>query len=316
MNSLASRRIPFFFAVDAWARRWTVLEFLEARNAGLLWNLDGRGPLSPPRKPPANFHFTPQIVPENVYLQGFRRIRRAQEDGESWLANLTYPAQLETNLDLDTLARCASAPFRLLDPDHLAIFSPERFISITADGFVSSFPMKGTIDASLPNAAETILSDAKESAEHITIVDLIRNDLGRICRRVDVPRFRFITQAGPPERRLLQVSSEVRGTLPEDWRGRLGSLLGELLPAGSVTGAPKVRTCEVIQEAEGYDRGWYTGVFGIFDGSTLDSAVAIRFVEKTSEGHLVYKSGGGITINSLGESEYEELKAKIYAPFG
>lgn len=88
-----------------------------------------------------------------------------------------------------------------------------------------------------------------------------------------------------------------------------------MLPAGSVTGAPKRETIKIIEEVEQYDRGWYTGVFGIFDGKQLDSAVMIRFIERDSEG-LIYKSGGGITFMSDPAKEYEELIAKVYVPVG
>ena len=93
----------------------------------------------------------------------------------------------------------------------------------------------------------------------------------------------------------------------------LGEILFKLLPAGSITGAPKKKTMEIIAEAEGYDRGFYTGVMGYFDGKQLDSAVMIRFLEQTQQG-LLFKSGGGITSQSVAENEYEELKQKIYVP--
>ena len=175
--------------------------------------------------------------------------------------------------------------------------------------------MKGTIDAAEPEAAATILADDKEAAEHATIVDLIRNDIGRVARRVAVPRFRFITPVDSARGRLLQVSSEITGELGERWRAQAGAVLQRLLPAGSVTGAPKRRTVEIIRQAEIDDRGWYAGVFGYFDGRALDSAVSIRFVEQSDSGSLTYRSGGGITINSNMDKEYAELQAKIYVPF-
>ena len=88
-----------------------------------------------------------------------------------------------------------------------------------------------------------------------------------------------------------------------------------MLPAGSVTGAPKKQTVAIIRESENYERGWYTGVFGVFDGKSLDSAVMIRYIEKDS-GKFCYKSGGGITYMSDPEKEYEELISKIYVPVG
>ena len=109
------------------------------------------------------------------------------------------------------------------------------------------------------------------------------------------------------------MSSEIRGRLPEHYREELGTLFFKLLPAGSITGAPKQKTVEIIREAETYERGFYTGVMGYFDGQNLDSAVMIRFLEQTDDG-LVYKSGGGITFRSDARSEYEEMVKKIYVP--
>ncbi len=318
MDRLAAAGIPFIFIVDAWAEHWVVLDLPTAASAGILWNIEGRGTLKEAQLPEGDFRFNSSVVSLETYRRGFDIVHKAQFNGDSWLANLTFPTVLDTDLSLELLAGCARAPFRLLAEDHLAVFSPERFISISDGGQISSFPMKGTIDAALPDAAQRMLADEKEAAEHVTIVDLIRNDLGMVARQISVPRYRFITEVKAKGRHLLQLSSQVSGELGPDWQNRAGTILKRLLPAGSVTGAPKKRTAEVIKEAEGYNRGWYTGVFGIFDGSSLDSGVMIRFVEKSDEGDgaLIYKSGGGITIYSDMESEYAELKAKIYAPAG
>jgi para-aminobenzoate synthetase component 1 len=85
------------------------------------------------------------------------------------------------------------------------------------------------------------------------------------------------------------------------------------LPAGSITGAPKAKTVEIIKQTENYTRGFYTGIFGYFDGVNLDSAVMIRFIENEN-GRLFFKSGGGITSMSEVQKEYEELIQKIYVP--
>jgi para-aminobenzoate synthetase component 1 len=94
----------------------------------------------------------------------------------------------------------------------------------------------------------------------------------------------------------------------------LGDIIATLLPAGSISGAPKRKTVEIIHEAEQGPRGFYSGVCGIFDGSNLDSAVMIRFIGKEN-GKFVYRSGGGITINSIARKEYQELIDKVYVPF-
>ncbi len=145
------------------------------------------------------------------------------------------------------------------------------------------------------------------------IVDLMRNDLGMVGSDVKVRRFRYIDKIRAGDKELLQVSSEITAKLPKDWRANLGSILNRLLPAGSVTGTPKKSTVDIIDRVENYDRGFYTGIFGIFTGDALYSAVMIRFIEEESR-KLFYKSGGGITIDSSLESEYQELIDKIYIP--
>ena len=112
-----------------------------------------------------------------------------------------------------------------------------------------------------------ILNDRKEMAEHNTIVDLIRNDLSLFADRVEVDRYRFIDEIKTNSGVLLQVSSEIKGSLRTDYESHIGDIITGMLPAGSVTGAPKKQTVEIIKESEKYDRGWYSGIFGVFDGS-------------------------------------------------
>ena len=173
--------------------------------------------------------------------------------------------------------------------------------------------MKGTIDANLPNAKKRLLENEKELAEHYTIVDLIRNDLSIVAKNVKVKKFQYIEHIKTHRKDLLQMSSEISGELDENWQHRMGEILMTMLPAGSISGAPKKKTLEIIKEAELYDRGYYTGIFGIFDGQNIDSGVMIRYIEKTNEG-FIYKSGGGITAKSNWEEEYQELIDKIYIP--
>ena len=173
--------------------------------------------------------------------------------------------------------------------------------------------MKGTIDATLPNAVEMILSDPKEQAEHATIVDLLRNDLGSVATDIEVRRYRYIDRIATAQGAILQVSSEVVGQLPSTWPSQLGDMLSALLPAGSICGAPKASTVKLIAEAEQISRGYYTGICGYFDGQTLDCGVMIRFIELT-DGQYYFRSGGGITVNSDCRKEYEEVIQKVYLP--
>jgi len=110
------------------------------------------------------------------------------------------------------------------------------------------------------------------------------------------------------------MSSQISGKVLPQFKNKIGSILRELLPAGSITGAPKQSTCDLIEEIEGYKRGFYTGIMGTFDGKNLDSAVMIRFIEQRGN-QLFFKSGGGITVFSEVEKEYQELIDKIYLPF-
>ena len=205
------------------------------------------------------------------------------------------------------------APFKLWVDEKFTFYSPEKFVTINGD-IIRSYPMKGTIDALVNNAEQIILNDEKEMAEHYTIVDLIRNDLSLVAKNVRVERFRYFDRINTNRKSLLQVSSEIAGDLEPDWNNNLGNIFASLLPAGSITGAPRKKTMEIIEDAEVDARGYYTGIAGIFDGKNLDSAVMIRFVEYRN-GQLFYHSGGGITINSDCEQEYQEMIEKVYVPF-
>jgi para-aminobenzoate synthetase component 1 len=200
----------------------------------------------------------------------------------------------------------------LLVKDKFVVFSPERFVRISP-GKIETRPMKGTIDARLPNAEKQLVDNEKELFEHNTIVDLLRNDLNIVATNVRVENFRYVDKISTNFGEILQVSSKITGELELDYKNRLGEIISSLLPAGSVTGAPKEKTIQIINETENYKRGFYTGVFGYFDGINTDVAVAIRFIENENS-QLYYKSGGGITALSKVEEEYDEMIKKIYVP--
>lgn len=259
------------------------------------------------------FSFRKKAVDYSVYKNSFSIVQDALHRGDSFLTNLTFETPVETDLDLHDIFKRSSAPYKLLIENRFVVFSPEVFVKITGNE-IASFPMKGTIDASVAEAERIILNDAKETAEHATIVDLIRNDLSMVATNVHVNRYRYIDRICTNTGELLQVSSEIRGRLQNDWQNRVGDILFTLLPAGSICGAPKPRTLEIIAQAEKHERGYYTGVFGIFDGKSVDSAVMIRFIEQKND-TFVFKSGGGITAKSKVFDEYQELINKVYVPF-
>jgi para-aminobenzoate synthetase component 1 len=320
MNSLGRRGKPFLFILDFDLREPMVHSLEDFPADGPLYDIRGvRNYSTAPRDAAASeakriVGFSKNPVGYAEYRRSFDLVRDHFLNGNTFLTNLTFPTEISINLSLEEIFRLSRARYKLLVPGRFTVFSPESFVTID-DGIISSFPMKGTIDASVPGAQEKILADPKETAEHITIVDLIRNDIGIIADRVRVKRFRYIDYVKTNQKDLLQVSSEITGILPEDYLERLGDIVFAMLPAGSVTGAPKKRTVEIIKEAETYERGFYTGVFGLFDGHRLDSAVMIRFIERT-DGGLYFKSGGGLTVYSDPESEYREYVDKVYVPIG
>ena len=109
------------------------------------------------------------------------------------------------------------------------------------------------------------------------------------------------------------MSSEISGVLPSDYNKNLGTIIFSMLPAGSISGAPKNKTIEIITNNEDGRRGYYTGVCGVYDGINLDSFVVIRFIEKENDS-LYYRSGGGITFLSVLDKEYQEMIDKVYIP--
>ena len=246
------------------------------------------------------------------YKKGFDKIKEQIKKGNTYLFNLTYPTDITLNYSLDAIFRGSDAKFKILFKDTFLSFSPERFIKIT-NNTIQTHPMKGTIDASIKDAEQIILSNEKEMAEHTMVVDLLRNDLSQIATHVRVKKFRYVEKIQAGKKDLLQVSSHIEGKLEENWESNMGNILDTLLPAGSITGAPKKMTTELIHSIEEEPRGFYTGIFGVYQNGTLDSGVLIRFIEKTKKGY-VYKSGGGITWDSDPESEYQELKDKVYVP--
>lgn len=312
MNEAGKSRTPFLFGIDFDGKEGFFIENPLQQDAVLF---DFCGVSNAPKQNSAILPFTFVVHPETkeTYQRRFNVVHKGLQRGDSFLTNLTVRTPIETDLSFQQIFAYSSAPYRLCIPDRFVCFSPECFVKII-DGRIVSFPMKGTIDASIPNAEQTILEDAKEKAEHHTIVDLIRNDLNRVAERVSVSRFRYIDEIHTNTHTLLQVSSEIEGFLPDNFAEGLGDLFSELLPAGSISGAPKQATLRLIHEAEQQSRGFYTGVAGYFDGNDLNSCVLIRFIEKEGDA-LFFRSGGGITINSNCSSEYLEVIQKVYVPF-
>ncbi len=192
--------------------------------------------------------------------------------------------------------------------------SPERFLSLSCDGAVETRPIKGTrprgADAAADRAAAVDLSAAaKDRAEHVMIVDLERNDLGRVCRPGSVEVASLMRVVSLPT--VHHLISTVRGHLRPEVG--LGALLAATFPGGSVTGAPKRRAMQIIDELEPAPRGAYTGATGWLGAAgDLDLAIAIRTAVLRA-GALELSVGGGIVVDSTPEAELAETEVKARA---
>lgn len=318
LNSLTGEGEPFLFVInyagsDAYIRKLSevvpdecLYDFEGITNAG------GQCCLASVRMP--KWEVTEMKMED--YKRSFDTVKSNILLGNSYLANLTCKVAVSCDLTFEEIFFRTKGKYKLLLKDgerrQFVCFSPETFVRIHG-GKIYSYPMKGTLDASIPNAEEVLMSDEKEAAEHATIVDLIRNDLSRVAEHVRVDRYRYIDVLHTNKGDILQSSSEISGTLPMDYQNHIGDILDAMLPAGSITGAPKDKTMEIICEAEGYDRGFYTGIMGIYNKDELNSAVMIRFLEQDETG-MYFKAGGGITSKSDCKKEYGEVLQKVYLP--
>ena len=321
MDDMGRRRNAFFFFCNWDATLWFVSrvprESLQGKRGkldeGIAFDFSGKKGEKPAEERAKAFLWEVQSPKRESYSRSFSVVKKGLMRGDSFLTNLTSASVVKTDMSLEEMFLQADAHYRILVPGRFVCFSPEIFVKIDDNGRISSFPMKGTTRAATPSALDILMSDEKEAAEHATIVDLIRNDLSSVAKGVRVDRYRYAEKIKSRFGDIWTTSSEISGTLPADWRSKIGSILRRMLPAGSVTGAPKASTVSIIRKAEHTDRGFYTGVCGLFDGQTLDSAVMIRFVSLEG-GKTLFRSGGGITAMSDEGSEYDEIVLKTNIP--
>lgn len=262
------------------------------------------------------------------YLEAVERIKECIRRGDTYQANLTQQlrAELPTGLTSENV-------FRKLRRDHPAPFaafikrpnstvisaSPERFFKVTDDRRISTSPIKGTRPRGETAAEDDalrkeLLSSEKDRAENVMIVDLLRNDIGRVCEFGSVRIEKLCDLEEHPT--LFHLVSTVTGELRKD--AAIPDILRAVFPCGSITGAPKIRTMQILEEIETADRGLSMGAIGIYlppswglGLGTWDLSVAIRTMV-VRDGEAVFNVGGGIVIDSDPEKEYEEslLKAR------
>ena len=329
LDELSEKKVPFFFMVDFLMNNILIFNEQALNSKEILVNFPKYTNVETeiPRIEQILWKSYPKSK-EN-YQKGFEIVQNHLKRGDSYLVNYTCETAIETNLSLEEIFYLSKAKYKVLLPEKFTFFSPETFVEVKNQK-IFTHPMKGTIDAAKPNAVEELKNSVKEKAEHYTVVDLLRNDLSMVADCVKLDEFQRIDYLKTSNKNLYAMSSEISGNVKPKFQNKIGSLMRTLLPAGSILGAPKQKTLEIIQEAETYERGFYTGVAGYFDGENLDSCVMIRFVEVKNnveissnnsaesllenKEHKVFKSGGGITHLSTLADEYQEMKNKIYVP--
>lgn len=322
-NQLGTARTPFFFIIDFEQRQPLIVPLAQTAEKGVTYDITfGNQRLTNfdyAKQVPldlSQFTFTAKPISLADYRHAFDQIQAELQHGNSYLLNLTFATPINTNISFEQMFAHTQAKYKLWLKDrfndNVICFSPECFIEIS-DNQIVTYPMKGTIDASLPNAEQQLLNSDKEQREHYTIVDLLRNDLAIVATDVHVERFRYVERLSTHTGDILQTSSKITGQLDDNWQATIGTIFAKLLPAGSICGAPKQKTVEIIQAVERQARRYYTGVFGIFTGERLVSAVAIRYLEQGKNG-VQFRSGGGLTSLSDVNEEYQELLKKVYIP--
>ncbi len=273
------------------------------------------------------FHRPADETPPTDYAEAFAQVQEQLHAGNSYEVNLTY--RRDAPSDLDPVA--AYLRLRALNPAPYAGFlqhdvdgargwllssSPERYALVTRDDegdrTIETKPIKGTTPrGATPEEDEelrrSLATEARFRAENLMITDLLRNDLAMVCEvgSVEVPAL-LAVESYPT---VHQLVSTVRGRLRDDVT-TVGALRA-LFPAGSMTGAPKLRTMEVITEVEETARGAYAGAFGwLAADGRADLGVVIRTLTTTGDGSYRLGTGGGITVHSDVESEYAESLVK------
>ena len=258
-------------------------------------------------------------VEQSEYDHAVTRIRELIAAGDTYQVNYSFPLTASFNGDAHAWYRelclaqgAAYSTYLDLGRYRVLSLSPELFFERRRD-FVTTRPMKGTVRrgrwlAEDEELAHWLQNSVKDRAENIMIVDLLRNDLGK----VSVPGSVHASSLFKPERyeTVWQMTSTVESTLRPDTS--LAALMSALFPCGSITGAPKIRTMKIIRELERFPRGAYTGAIGLLrPGGKCVFSVAIRTVVVDVEsGVATFGVGGGVTIDSTAAGEYEECLVK------
>jgi len=255
---------------------------------------------------------------ETAYAEAFETVQAELRLGNSYETNLTFRTVVESDTDpVDTYRR-----LRQLSPAPYAAFikhgdvsvlssSPERFATIGADKIVETRPIKGTTARDLdPDrdrlAAERLQAEPKFVGENLMIVDLLRNDMSQVCEVGTVEVTDLMHVESYPS--VHQLVTTIRGQLKADVS--MLDALYALYPGGSMTGAPKLRTMEIIAAVEQTPRGVYSGAIGwLLDDDSADLGIVIRTLVHRA-GRYTLGTGGGVTVHSVCADEYAETTWK------
>ncbi|RXJ72412.1 aminodeoxychorismate synthase component I [Veronia nyctiphanis] len=253
------------------------------------------------------------------YTEKFEQVQRYLRSGDCYQINLAQrfdaPYEGDEWVAYQKLANSNGAPFsgflRLTDGTAVLSVSPERFLALD-DGIIETKPIKGTRprhkDPEADKSAATCLQNAeKDRAENLMIVDLLRNDIGRVAApgSVSVPDL-FYIESFPAVHHLV---STVTGKLADDKHGL--DLLRACFPGGSITGAPKVRAMEIIEELEPHRRSVYCGSIGYYSRcGRMDTSITIRTLVCQNQ-HIYAWAGGGVVADSKAKEEYQETLDKV-----
>ncbi|VAW52788.1 Para-aminobenzoate synthase, aminase component [hydrothermal vent metagenome] len=256
---------------------------------------------------------------ESLYLNQVKKIKQYILDGDIFQANLSrlWQAKLKQNIGdfelLNTLARhnpSSFAAMACLQNMTIISSSPERLVSLK-NGIVETRPIAGTrprdADQESDEAlARELLAHPKEQAEHIMLIDLERNDLGRVCRPGSIEVNELMTLES--WQHVHHIVSNVRGELKSD-KSPI-DVLRAVFPGGTITGCPKVRCIEILAELEQQARGAYTGSLGYINrNGSMDFNILIRTMVREGD-KITFRAGGGIVNDSIAEKELEETRAK------
>jgi len=259
----------------------------------------------------------------DAYRRAMEKVRSYIAAGDIYQANLTIPFSAELGetdpVDIYLRLRSNQAPFGafLKTPQRTILSnSPERFFRVTGNRLLAS-PIKGTIERAAQEDSRSVaalLASEKDRAENLMIVDLLRNDLGRICDFASIRTRLWETEVLP---HLIHLVSHVEGTLQPGTS--VVEIILALFPCGSITGAPKIRAIELLAELEPAPRGVSMGAIGIIrraaaDRCRMDFNVAIRTIVIES-GKASFNVGGGIVYDSNALSEYREVMLKAQPLF-